>query len=283
MKIYPNGLIILDAIDIICLGLILGYSTGRVIKLLKTYYSNKNKDPLVSDLKRLSRVKKNKPLNVPLHYFPRGGQLPPGLKGISVFIRNRRLGKVVIYLLKVTKKIRQLKRVKAALILLNVLLFKKVGIAFAAGGSINHIHILLLVSTSSTIGALLALLAAPGGFLFVLAPILTLISRYEYVSIETINRCQLLCEAAKEYHNKKLAIEMESFVREMETSVNISPDQGPFQCTGEGKLYQRYKENQEHLKNQVNTFNKIKHKFAECNNETVEEINEKIQKLSQKV
>jgi len=37
MKIYPNGLIVLDAIDIVCLGIILGYSTGTVIKLLKKY------------------------------------------------------------------------------------------------------------------------------------------------------------------------------------------------------------------------------------------------------
>ena len=60
MKVYPNGLIVLDAIDIICFGLILGYSTGTIIKLLKKYYSNKNEDPLVSDLKRLSPIRKVK-------------------------------------------------------------------------------------------------------------------------------------------------------------------------------------------------------------------------------
>ena len=286
MKVYPNGLIILDATDIICLGVILGYSTTTIVKLLKTYYSNKNEDPLVSDLKRLSPVKekeKNKPLKVPIRYFPRGGQLPPGLKRISVFIKNKQLGKLVVILLRVTKKIRELKRVKSALILLNVLLFRKLGLAFAAGGSITHIHILLFVTTSSTAGALLALLSAAGGFIFVLAPLLTLISRYEFISSETVNRCRLLCEAAQEYHNKKLGIEMKSFAQEMETSLSLTSDEGPLQCTGEGKLYQRYKEGQEYLNNQVNNFNKIKNRFSECNDETADEINEKIQKISQKV
>ena len=263
MKIYPNGLIILDATDIICLGLILVYSTGTIIKLLKIYYASKNEDPLVSDLKRLSPVKeikkeKNKPLKVPICYFPRSDQLPPDLKGISIFIRNKQLGKLVVILLKVTKKVRQLKKVKTALILLNVLLFKKLGIAFAAGESITHIHILLFVTTSSTAGALLALLLTTGGFIFVLGPLLTLISRHEFVSAETINRCRLLCEVVQEYHNKKLGIEMESFVQEMETSVSVNSDRGPFQYTSEGKLYQCYKENKEYLNKQVSNFNKIK-------------------------
>ena len=136
---------------------------------------------------------------------------------------------------------------------------------------------------STVFFSLLALLSAPGGFIFVLAPLLTLISRYEFVSSETINRCRLLCEVAQQYHNKKLGIEMESFVQEMETSFSLTSDEGPFQCTGEGRLYQRYKESQEYLNNQVNNFNKIKDRFPECNDETADEINEKIQKISQKI
>ena len=58
MKIYPNGLIILDPVDIICLGLILGYSTARIIKMLNKYYSNKSEDPLVSELKKYLQLKK---------------------------------------------------------------------------------------------------------------------------------------------------------------------------------------------------------------------------------
>ena len=205
------------------------------------------------------------------------------MKGFSKVFENKRLGKLIFILSKITKKVRQLKKVKAALIILNMLLFKNLGIGFAVGGSMGYIQILVFVATSSTAGALLALLAAPGGFLFVLAPIVTIIHRYESVSAETINRCRLLCEAAKQYHNNKLAIEMKSFIQEMETSVNISSEQGQFECRDEGKLYQRYKENQEYLNEQIKTFEKIKDKFSECNDETIEEISEKIEKIRQKV
>lgn len=208
MKIYPNGLIVLDAIDIICLGFIMGFSTTKIIQILN---SNRNEDRLIVDLKRRSPVKessKYEQFNSRIRYLPRGGQLPPGLKMIAILIKNRQFGKLIVYLLRVTKRIRKLKRVKTALICINVLLFKKLGVAFAAGGSITHLEILVFISTSSTTGALLVLLAAPSGYLFVLVPILTLIGRYEFISAETLNRCQLLCEAAKEYHNKKLGIEM---------------------------------------------------------------------------
>lgn len=283
MKIYPNGLIILDAVDIICFGLLLGYSTARIIKMLNKYYSNKSEDPLVSELKKISSVKeikKDKPLNVPVQYFPRGGQLPPGLKGFLLEINNKRIGKLVVYLLKITKRMRELKRVRTALVFLNILLFKKLSIAFAAGGSITHLRLVVLVSTSSTIGALLALMATPGGFIFVLGPILTLIIRSEYIPIETVNRCRVLCEAVEKYYNKKLELEMKSFTPGLETPFNFNSEQGPFQCTGEGKLYQRYLKNKEKIKNQVQYFNEFKNKFSECNDATVEQIKSEIEEIS---
>lgn len=283
MKIYPNGLIILDAVDIICLGLLLGYSTARIIKMLNKYYSNKSKDPLVSELKKISpvkEIKKDKPLNVNVRYFPRGGELPPGLKGFLLDITDRRIGELIVYLLKITKRMRELKRVRTAIVFLNVLLFKKLGIAFAAGGSITHFRLIVLVSTSSTIGALLALMATPGGFIFVLGPILTLITRSEYVPIETINRCQLLCEAVEKYYNKKLELEMKSFTPGLETPFSVNSEQGPFQCTGEGKLYQRYLKDKEKIENQVQYFNEFKDKLPECNGATVEQLKSEIKEIS---
>lgn len=47
MKIYPNGVVVFDLVDIICIGLILGYSTGKIIK---KYYLNKCEDPLISEI-----------------------------------------------------------------------------------------------------------------------------------------------------------------------------------------------------------------------------------------
>ena len=248
--------------------------------MLNKYYSNKFEDPLVSELKKISPVKeirKYKPLKVPVRYFPRGGQLPPGLKGFLLDTKNKQIGKLIVYLLKITKRIRQLKRVRTALVFFNILLFKKLGIAFAAGGSITHVRLIVLVSTSSTIGALLALIATPGGFIFVLGPILTLAIRSEYTSIETINKCRLLCEAVEKYYNKKLELEMKSFTPELETPFSVNSEQGPFKCTGEGKLYQRYLKNKEKIENQVQHFNKFKDRFLECNDATVEQIKSEIQ------
>ena len=286
MKIYSNGLIVLDAIDIICLGFIMGFSTTKIIKILKKYYSNRNEDRLIVDLKRRSPVKessKYEQFNSPIRYFPRGGQLPPGLKMIVILIKNRQFGTLIVYLLRVTKRIRKLKRIKAALICINVLLFKKLGIAFAAGGSMTHLEILVFISTCSTAGALLALLAAPSGYLFVLVPILTLIGRYEFISAETLNRCQLLCRAAKEYHNKQLGIEMKEFSKTMGIKIDLNSKQDVFECTSKGALYQRYKENQEHLNNQVGNFKKIRQKFPECHDETLDEVRTKIEKMREKI
>ena len=93
------------------------------------------------------------------------------------------------------------------------------------------------MSTSSTIDALLALMATPGGFIFILGSILTLITRSKYIPIEIVNRCRLLCEAVEKYYNKKLGLEMKAFTPGLETPFSVNPEQGPFQCTGEGKLY----------------------------------------------
>nr|YP_009029079.1 hypothetical protein [Cylindrotheca closterium]AGH28615.1 hypothetical protein [Cylindrotheca closterium] len=279
MKIYPNGLIILDAVDIISLGLLLGYSTARIIKMLNKYYSNKSEDPLVSELKKISpvkEIKKDKPLNVSVRYFPRGGEV----KGFLLDVKSKRIGKLIVYLLKITKRMRELKRVRTSLILLNILLFKKLGIAFVAEGSITYFRLIVLASSSYTIGALLALMATPGGFIFVLGPILTLIIRSEYVPIETVNRCRLLCEAIEKYYNKKLELEMKSFTPGLETPFNVNSEQGPFQCTGEGKLYQRYLKDKEKIENQVQYFNEFKVKFPQCNDATVEEIKSEIEEIS---
>lgn len=72
MKIYPNCIVIFDLLNLICIGLILGYSKGKIIKIIKKY-----KDPLVSELKKISPVKKltkYTPVSVPIRYFPRGDQ-----------------------------------------------------------------------------------------------------------------------------------------------------------------------------------------------------------------
>jgi hypothetical protein len=184
----------------------MGFSTTKIIKILKKYYSNRNEDRLLTDLKRRSPLKessKYEPLRSPIQCFPRGGELlPAGLKMIIILIKNRQFGKLIVYLVRVTKRLRQLKQVKAALICLNILLFKKLGFAFAAGGSTTHLEIFIFVTTSSTAGALLALLTAPSGYLFLLVPVLTLIGIYLEFQQKQTHIDQLgLIQVLKEINN----------------------------------------------------------------------------------
>lgn len=133
------------------------------------------------------------------------------------------------------------------------------------------------MTSSSTVEALIAfLLTKSDGFLVVLVTILTLISRYEFISPEILDRCKLLCETAKEYHNKIFQMEMKALIKEMGIG------QGPFECK-KGELYQRHIENQEKLNKQIQHFNNIKQKFPECNNKTFEEVKEKVEKISKKI
>ena len=286
MKIYPNGVVIFDLVDIICIGLILGYSTGKIIKIINKYYSNKSEDRLVSELKRISPVKKltkYEPIRVPVKYFPRGGQQPETWHKFKIFLKNKRLARLALYLLRVTEPLRKLKQVRAALVFLNLLLYQGFGIVFSLDGNMTSLRLILSTSSAYLIGALISLLSVPGGIVFIVGPIITLVSRYEYIPPEMVNECKLLCQAAKQYYNKKFLIEMKALNPELEMPVNLNVEQGPFECEGEGVLFQRYLENKEKLKKQVGNYNELKSTFPECNDENVEQLEKTVNQLHEKI
>lgn len=286
MKIYPNGVIIFDLVDIICIGLILGYSTGKIIKIINKYYLNKSEDRLVSELKKISPVKKlakYKPIPVPVKYFPRGGQQHETWHKVKIFLKNKRLARLALYLLRVTEPLRKLKQVRVALAFLNLLLYQGFGIVFSLDGNMNSLRLIVSASSAYLIGSLVSLLSVPGGIVFIVGPIATLVSRYEYIPPELINECKLLCQATKQYYNKKFLIEMKALNPELEMPVNLNAGQGPFECKGEGVLFQRYLENQEKLKQQVHSYNELKSTFPECNDENVEQLEEIVNQLHQKI
>lgn len=172
---------------------------------------------MIADLKRLSRIKRIKEKKL-VHYFFRGGQqLPLGLKGISLDIKNRKLAKFILYVSELTKKVKTLRQIQSALVVFTIFLFKKAGITFAAGGSLTYVQIIFLMTSSSTIGALIGFLSSSGGLFLFSIPILTMVYRYKYISQDNIDICKLLCEVAKTYHNKELAIEMGKFTRQVKS------------------------------------------------------------------
>jgi hypothetical protein len=86
MKRLHTGLIVFDAVDVICIS----FSAGSGIAfLVRRYKRRKGEDPIVLELKQKSPLrmfsKNGKPLKLPL---VRGGD---NIKGVSLLIKNKRL------------------------------------------------------------------------------------------------------------------------------------------------------------------------------------------------
>jgi len=172
MKIYPNGLVVFDLVDIICIGLILAYSTGRIIN---KYYLNRSEDRLISELKIISPVKKltkYEPIRVPVKYFPRGSQQSETWHKFKIFLKNKKLARLALYLLRVTEPLCKLKQVRDDLVFLNLLLYQGFGIVFFLDGNMSSLQLILSASSAYLIGALISLLSVPGGIVFIVGPIL---------------------------------------------------------------------------------------------------------------
>jgi len=101
MKI-SNGKIIFQTVDIICLSVSAGSGVAWIVKTYQNHKQRRGTDPLVTELKQVSRIRmvsrNEKPLNVPT---VRGGAEP---RGYSLVLKNKKLARLLMALLSTKKK-----------------------------------------------------------------------------------------------------------------------------------------------------------------------------------
>lgn len=269
MKKTTTGVIILDAFDIICLS----FAFGATLAYFKQKKKQKNsEDPLVAELKRRSPLvipvnvdgTPMEPIELPLI---RGGDNQP-IKGISLTIKNKRLARLIFGLIQYAKKRKELKLLQAILVTLNTSLTTNFAFRFAAGGSLNHIQILLLFFPSSVAGYMIQQ-AISNPLVSIVGPLgLILGPGIEYIPEEDpIEQCKLLCKYIEQYQNNKFMIEM----KKLNPAIKSAPVElkFPFECVEERlSIIERFKlrriiENQETRK-QVQYFREFIKKFPQC-------------------
>ena len=272
MKRLHTGLIVLDALDIICLSFSMGSSIAYLIKKYRNYKRRiKKEDPLVTELKENSSVimfsEGGKPLKLPLF---RGGD-GQKLRGFSLVIKNKRLANLVIAIVNAKKKQKQLRLIGVFFIAFNALLTSNVGLRFAVGGSLNYTQF-ILIAFPSTIGGVLVGLVTENPLATILLPLAVLYGRGIEDIPDPYEKCKTLCQAAEEFHNKQLTIEMKelnSLVKDASAALELPIDKVPLLCVEEKlSLLQRYKLRQliesEKARKRVQHFNEFIKKFPEC-------------------
>ena len=269
MKRLHTGLIIFDAIDIICISFSTGSSMAYLIKKYRNYKKRRNEDPIVTELKKKSSIimvsEVGKPLKLPL---VRGGDK---LKGFSLLIKNKKLAILVRAIATAKRKQKQLRLLRVFFMTFNALLTSSVGLRFAVGGSLNYTQFILIAFPSTIAGFMMGLVTA-NPLVSVLLPLAMLYGRGIEDIPDPYEKCKTFCKVAEEFHNKQLAIEMKelnSLVEDASTALQLPLDQVPLLCVEEKlSLLQRYKLRQliksEQARKRVQYFNEFIKKFPEC-------------------
>jgi hypothetical protein len=242
-----TGVILLDQFDLACLSFSAGCTIGWLVKWYKKRKRNRGEDPIIGELKEKSPIitvsTDGKPLKPPLF---RGGDELRRLKGISLAIKNKKLGKIITAIVNAREKQKKLLFLSKFFFVLNTLLSTSVGLRFALGGSVGYTQIILLYLPSTVGGFIMTqLMAYP--VVGVLIPIAILAGR----GIENIagpyEECRWMCEAAAEYHNKQLMLEMKdlnSILEDTAAELQLPIDQVPLVCFEQPlSLVERYKLN----------------------------------------
>lgn len=285
MKRLHTGLLILDRIDILCIGFTIGTGIGYLTKKYRKYKNKNNEDPIIVELKEKSPIitfsKDHKPLKLPMI---RGGKL------VSLVIKNEKLATLIYLIVSSKRKQKQLRRLRILFAILNACLTSSVGLRFAVGGSIPYTQFILIAFPSTVAGFLLEFALAtplPG----LLLPLAILCGR----GIETIpnpyERCEFLCKFAQEFHNKQLTLEMKEFnslVKDASTALNLPLDKVPLLCVEEKhSLLQRYKLRQilssAKGRKRVQHFNEFIRKFTECDAKPEVVYEQVVEKIAERV
>lgn len=207
MKRFHNGVIILDAIDVMCIS----FSAASTLAYLYKRYKRRRrgKDPLIKELKEKSPVimfsEDNKPLKVPL---VRGGDKKT-LSLLSLVIKNEKLSNIMRAPVNAKKKQRELILLQYILFCGNTLLTNALGLRIAVGGSLDYTQI-ILIGFPSTVGGFLigVLIAYPYQIASALLPLAILTGRGIEDIPDPYANCKAICKAVEKYHNNKMTIEM---------------------------------------------------------------------------
>ncbi len=153
----------------------------------------------------------------------------------------------------------------------NALLTSSVGLRFAVGGSLDYTQF-ILIAFPSTVGGFLIELGIANPLASVLVPLAILYGRGIKAIPDPYDKCKAICEAAEEFHNKQLAIEMKqlnSLVEDTSTALQLPLDKVHLVCVEEKlSLLQRYKLREliksEKLRKRVQHFSEFIKKFPDC-------------------
>lgn len=286
MRRLYTGVIVFDAIDIICISFSVGSSIAYLTRTYKNYKQRRNGvDPIVTELKEKSRLTMvsvdGQPLKLPL---VRGGG--EELKTFSLAIKNKKLAVLLRAMLYVKTNNKQILLLRVFFASLNGLLTSSLGLRIGVGGSLDWTQFLLFAFPSTISGFMIAqAIANPLAAVFL--PLAVLYGRGIEEIPDPYEKCKILCKAAEEYHNRQLALEMQNLnplIKDASTALQLPIDEVPLVCVEEKfSLLQRYKLRQllksEKVKNRVKHFSDFIKKFPECdaNSEAVyQQVVEKI-------
>ena len=274
MKRLPTGIIVFDAIDIICISFSAGSITAYVFKKYREYRNDKQikirgEDPIVTELKRESPIimisENGTPLRLPL---VRCGEQ---IRGYSLMIKNKKLAQILMAIVNARKNQQKLRLLQEVFFHLNGLLTAATGLRFALGGSLSYVQI-LLIAFPSTIGGYLMGLTYAYPLASAVLPIAILFGRGIEEIPDPYEKCRIICRAAEKYHNKQLGIEMkqlDSLIEEASAALKLPLDKKPLLCVEEKlSLLQRFKLKQlidsKKARRRVVHFNEFIKKFPEC-------------------
>lgn len=273
MKRLYTGIIVFDTIDIICISFFVGSSAAYLFKNYRNYRRMKisGEDPIVTQLKRESPImmtsENGTPLRLPL---VRGGD-GNRIRGYSLVLKNKKLAQILLALMQAKKHHRKLRLLQEVLFYLNQLLTLGTGLRVAAAGSLSGVQI-LLIAFPSTVGGYLMALTYDYPLVSAVLPLAILFGRGIEEIPDPVEKCRLICQAAEEFHNKQLRLEMTklgSLIEETADALQLPLDQVPLLCVEDKlSLFQRFKLKQalksEKVRRRVMHFNEFIKRFPEC-------------------
>lgn len=289
MKRLHTGIIVLDALDIICLSFIAG---GGLVSLAAKYKDQKREkigeDPIIRELKAKSPVIAvsidGKPLEVPM---VRGGSEDDyRLKVFSILIKNKKLAALLKAVGHIRHKQKQARLLQIACCIFNNLLSDGPGIRIAMGGALGYTQVIILIIPSMFAGFLVQQVIPFG----VMLPIGIMYYRGIDEISNPLLRCKIFCEHAEEWHNQELfSIKMQkinSLVQSASDELRLPLDKVSLVCVEEKlSLLQRYKLrqviNDVQTRKRVQHFNEFIKKFGECDPDPLDVYNEIVEKLKE--